>query len=347
MREREEEILRRAGEAVERLGLKWEILRREPTTGTGHTDARVRLHYPGGRAEFLAEVRAWPAQRVADAFAPYGRRRLPMLLVADYVNPRLGERLREEGMNFIDAAGNAHLRHKGLFVWVTGQKDALRLDGKRERLRAFRPSGLKLVFALLYRPELAEADFRTLAEVAGVALGTVQWVMRDLVREGYVLRLGRFERRLVEPKRLLDAWVPPYVRDLRPRLLLGRFEADDIKWWRKTDLRPYGGMWGGEPAAARLTGHLKPGALTIYADEIPARLVAAQKLVKNEEGRIEFRKKFWRLDEDEGKAGTVPPVLVYADLLALADPRAAETAARIYEEHIDGPFRAHLARWDR
>ncbi len=347
MRQREETILPRVGEVIERLGLQWEILRRELPVETGRAGALLRLQYPGGEIEYLVEVKARPTPRVADVFTRYGHDQLPRLLVADYVNPRLAERLREDGVNFIDAAGNAFLRHDGLYVWVTGQKDKLRLEAERERLRAFRPSGLKLVFVLLCRPELAEADYRTLAETAGVALGTVQWVMRDLIREGYVLRLGRFSRRLVEPKRLLDAWVPPYVRDLRPRLLLGRFEAKELGWWRRTDLRPYRGLWGGEPAAALLTRHLKPGSLTIYADKVPARLVAEKHLTKNEKGRIDFREKFWRFDTEEETTGTAPPILVYADLLALDDPRARETADRIYEGNIDGPFRAHLARWAR
>lgn len=344
MREGKETILLRAGEAVERLGLQWEILRRDPPVSPGRADALVKLQYPGGDAEFLIEVKTRPTQQVADGLTHPRHDELSRLLVADYINPRLAERLREAEVNFVDAAGNAFLRHNGLYVWVTGKKDDLRLAAERERLRAFQPSGLKLLFVLLCRPELAETDYRTLAETAGIALGTVQWVMRDLIKEGYVLRLGRFKRRLVEPKRLLDAWVPAYARDLRPRLLLGKFEAKDLNWWRKTDVRRYGGLWGGEPAAARLTKHLKPETLTIYADKIPARLVAAKHLMKNEAGRIDFREKFWRFNTDEGMTGTVPPILVYADLLALAEPRARETAERIYEEKIDGPFRAHLTR---
>ncbi len=347
MHEREETILLRAGEAIERLGLGWEILERGPLTGPRRADAIVKLRYPRGDVELVVEVKARPQLRVAEALDQLGRLDLPGLLVADYINPRLAEKLRQLDVNFIDAAGNAYLRHDGLYVWVTGERDKLRLEAERERRRAFQPSGLRLLFALLCRPELAEADYRTLADVAGVALGTVQWVMRDLIQDGYVLRLGRFERRLVEPKELLDAWVPAYARDLRPRLLLGRFEAKDLKWWRATDLRPHGGLWGGEPAAAHLTRYLKPGSLTIYAEKVPARLVAEKRLEKNEQGRIDFRRKFWRFDKDEKAMKTVPPVLVYADLLALGEPRARETAEQIYVKMIDGSFQAHLARWAR
>jgi hypothetical protein len=347
MREREKTVLLRAGKAIERMGLRWRILRFEPPIGARRADALLELTYPGGKVELLAEIKTRPSAPLVHQIARPGGDSYPRLLVADYVNPGLAERLRRSDVSFVDAAGNAYLRQGALYIWVTGMRDALRLEVERERRRAFQPSGLKLVFALLCRPELAEADYRTIAETAGVALGTTQWVMRDLIREGYVLRLGRFKRRLVKPKELLDAWLPSFVRDLRPRLLLGRFEATQLGWWRNADLRTHGGLWGGEPAAALLTKHLKPGALTIYADEIPARLVVREHLRKNEEGRIDFRKKFWRFDAEEGKGETVPPVLVYADLIAIAEPRARETADRVYKEMIDGPFQAHLARWLR
>ena len=249
-------------------------------------------------------------------------------------------------MNFVDAAGNAHINQDGLYVWVKGEKDTLGLKAERERRRAFKPTGLKLLFAILCQPDLAETNYRKLAETTGVALGTVHRVMQDLIEDRYVLKLGRFERRLAEPRELLDAWVPAYIRDLRPRLLLERFEAEQIRWWTRTDPRRYGALWGGEPAAAQLTRYLKPGGLTIYADKIPAALVVEKHLKKAEEGRVEFRKKFWPFDADK-TTQTVPPILVYADLLALADPRARETAERIYEERIDGPLRAHLARRTR
>jgi hypothetical protein len=346
MLERQAVILRRAGEAIERLGLRWEILHSGPRFGTRGADHVLKLYYPGGEIEFAADVKAQPTLLAINLLRQPTHAEMPRLLVADYVNPKLAERLREQDVNFVDAAGNAYVRRGRLYVWVKGEKDILRIETERERRRAFQPTGLKVIFAVLCRPELAETDYRRLAKTAGVALGTVQWVMRDLMNDGYVMRLGRFDRRLVEPKQLLDAWVPAYGRDLRPRLLLGRFDADDINWWRNTDLRRYGAMWGEEPAAARLTEYIKPGELTIYADEIPARLVAEKHLKKQDAGRIEFRKKFWRFEEDE-RMTTVPPVLIYGDLLALAEPRAREVAERLYDGEIDGPFRKHLARWNR
>jgi hypothetical protein len=269
------------------------------------------------------------------------------VLVADYVNPNLAKRLREADVLFVDAAGNANLHGGGLHVWVTGERDAVRVRAERERTaRAFRPAGLKVGFVLLCRPELVAADYRTLAREAGVALGTVAAAMRALIGDGYVVRRGGRDRRLADPRELLETWVQAYVRDLRPKLLLGRFETDRLEWWRETDVTRYDALWGGEPAAARWTGTLKPGTLTLYAEKVPPRFLLDRGLRKNEQGRVEIREKFWHFEAGEDR-GVVPAVLVYADLQAIGDARVLEAADRIYEERIAGPFERHVAGANR
>ena len=73
MRQREETILPRVGEVIERLGLQWEILRRELPVETGRAGALLRLQYPGGEIEYLVEVKARPTPRVADVFTRHAQ----------------------------------------------------------------------------------------------------------------------------------------------------------------------------------------------------------------------------------------------------------------------------------
>ncbi|MCB1036345.1 MAG: hypothetical protein KDD47_21145 [Acidobacteria bacterium] len=346
MQDTREILLRRAERTASELGFRLKLADAEHRSSPVGDIIPMHLEHPGGRIDLAAQVVARPTRETVEAIAGSGGASTSRLVIADYLPPKLAERLRAGGVNFVDSAGNAFLRDRGLYVWVKGEKGGLRLVAERERRRAFQPSGAKLLFLLLCRPELAEADYRTLAELAGVALGTVQWVMRDLIAAGYVMKLGRSDRRLVRPKELLSAWVSAYVRELRPRLLLGRFHSEDLQWWQTTDLRALNALWSGEPAAALLTGHLKPGTLTIYAEKVPSRLVVEKRLTKAESGAVEFRKKFWRFDGGTEQQ-TVPPILAYADLLAVGDPRTREAAERLYEERIDGPFNTHLARWDR
>ena len=337
--------MREVAQAAAQSGLHLEILGRELRVSQSQADALIRVRHPGGVLDLVAEVKTQlTANNVGAVMAQlrsYGR---PAILITDYVNPNLAERLRQQEVSFLDGAGNAFLRDQGLYVWVTGRRNELERQRFKERVRAFRPSGLKLTFALLSRPEMVEADYRTLAKVTGTALGTVQWVMRDLAEARFVHRIGRTRRVLLRPKELLDSWSQAFVQELRPRLLAGRFAAPDIGWWREIDPRDHGALWGGEPAGALLTNFLKPGTLTLYADKLPAELLVHQRLKQAEHGQVEVLKRFWRFTDPGEERGVVPAVLAYADLLAIGDDRTLEVANRLFERHIDGPFREYLAR---
>ncbi|WP_405041606.1 type IV toxin-antitoxin system AbiEi family antitoxin [Polaromonas sp.] len=55
-----------------------------------------------------------------------------------------------------------------------------------------------------------------------------------------------------------------------------------------------------------------------------------------------MRRRFWHFPQADGDGdgdACVPPVLVYADLLATGDARCIETAKRLYETHVVRPVR--------
>ena len=105
----------------------------------------------------------------------------------------------------------------------------------------------------------------------------------------------------------------------------------------------YLSLWedgGGEVAAAKLTGYLKPGTVTLYADKHRfGEFVVANRLIKDPQGNIEILERFWPLNNDFGEGDTVHPIIIYADLVAIGDQRTMETARIIYEQHIDKYFR--------
>jgi len=147
------------------------------------------------------------------------------------------------------------------------------------------------------------------------------------------------DRRLLDSGRLLDEWVTNYPIKLRPRLNCQRFRVADPRWWQQTRL-PEGAFWGGEVAAAKLTEHLNPAAYTVYVD--PARrregighLVRQHQLRADPVGQLEVLDTFWNFPVAGKQPDLVPPLLVYADLLATLDPRNLEIAKRIREEHLD------------
>jgi hypothetical protein len=101
-------------------------------------------------------------------------------------------------------------------------------------------------------------------------------------------------------------------------------------------------LWGGESAAALLTEYLRPSELTLYAKKLPGQLIAKQRLSRTlEPGRtavVEIRKQFWDFATAMQTPTTVPPLLIYADLLATGDGRCIETARIIHEQYLTRLF---------
>ena len=339
----ETDLLPAALDAVRGLGLDAALEPERAQRGGLRADAIVRLGLGAQGQRYVVEIkRQLRRANLGAALHQLDRQAelhgLPGLLVADYIPPDMAETLRQQGRAFLDAAGNTHIRQAAALVWVTGRKPvgrsvALQLG------RAFQPTGLQVLFALLCHPQWVNLPYRELAARAGVAHGTVGWVMPDLQQQGFVTELKgkRGTRRLYEGERLLALWADGYARQLRPRTLLGRYYVPSLDGWQAWPLTAHAAQWGGEPAAALLTQYLKPGELTLYADQLPGLLAGKFRFVKEPDvghkAVVEVRRRFWNFPQRDGEA-CVPPVLVYADLLATGDARCIETAKRLYEEHV-------------
>ena len=130
---------------------------------------------------------------------------------------------------------------------------------------------------------------------------------------------------------LFRSWVATYPTQLRPKILTARYKSKNPGWWKEASLAA-GALWGGEVAAAKLTGHLRPEVTTVYAPKNLPELQARFGLRRDPEGDVEILKKFWTF-EDAGP-DTVPPLLIYTDLMASGDDRNIETAEIIYDAHL-------------
>jgi hypothetical protein len=308
---------------MEPLGLRFRVLRQEARAGDHRADATIGLRFGGRQLRYVAEVRRGlrPATLGTVVHQLRARTGHP-LLVADHVTPPLADALRAQGVEFIDAAGNAFLNQPPLLVFVKGQRPA-EVAPTLERGRAFQATGIQVLFALLARPELVARPYREIAAAAGVAHGTVGWVMAELPGLGYLAKVGG-RRRLINDERLLDRWTEAYARTLRPRLLLGRFRGDVGALHTRTAQWPGGVTVGGELAAARLTRHLRPGTATFYAQAIDPKMILKLALKADAAGNVDFRRRFWNFPGEN--AQVTPTLLVYADLLAIGDARCLETA---------------------
>ncbi len=256
------------------------------------------------------------------------------ILVTKYINPRIAELMKENEIAFIDTAGNAYINKPPLFIFVKGNK-ILEEDLVKPATRAFRPAGLQVIFAILCNKGLENTTYREIAKKADVALGTVNWVLRDLRQMGYLVDMGRRGRRLTDKFNLFIRWVNAYPEELKPKKLIGRYRAETFYWWKDTELEGYQAHWGGEVAATMLTEYLKPEKITIYTRQPLGDLMLKNKIRKDPKGNIEVFKVFWKFEYKWKYKNIVPPVLIYADLMATGDKRNIETADIIYEQTIN------------
>lgn len=327
---------------LEQLGL--EVNRRAPPRGTARHAADALIHVGNGndRLAYLVEAKRGVTPATLGATLAQLRDlgaagRGPVLLVADYLTPPVAEALKAHDQPFADAVGNAYLRGPGMFVYVTGRKPP-RDETPPAGDRTLTIAGLKIVFALLCDPPLAEAPHRAIAAAADVALGAVPGVLAGLQQNRHLVVMAK-RRRLRATRRLLDEWALDYARRLRPKTLIATFTTPNFDKWGEWRLADHDARWGGEPAGAILTRYLRPGILTIYANAKPVKLMIEQRLIAAQpyetERTVEIRRPFWGAGlENTAHPDTVPPVLVYADLLAVRDGRCMETAQMVYDEHL-------------
>lgn len=256
------------------------------------------------------------------------------LLITKYISTDMAEVLRKNEIQFIDTAGNAYINNYPLYIFIKGNKMP-DIFIKTLPKRAFGLSGLKMIFALLLNDELIKKPFRTIAEEADVALGTVGWVMRDLRELGFLIDMGKQGEKLIQKEKLFNRWCIEYEEKLRPKLLIGRFTGPN-NWWINYTLDPSYAQWGGEVAANKITKYLKPQVITLYVERNNySNIIFKNKLRKDEKGDIEFLKRFWKLNKTNEFNGLVHPILIYADLLGTGIQRNIETAKVIYEKFID------------
>ncbi|MEZ4754348.1 MAG: type IV toxin-antitoxin system AbiEi family antitoxin [Bdellovibrionota bacterium] len=257
------------------------------------------------------------------------------MLITDYVNSNLAKELKELDIAFIDTVGNAYINNPPLYVYITGNKAIEKPD--RAIGKVYQPAGMKVLFVLLCKPELINEAFREIAKLAGVALGTVAKVVEDLKKRNFLVEYKK-ERKLNNLKKLFDEWIMLYPAVLKPKLLIGRYKApDNNDWWKKQ--RKIGGyLWSGDVAAQNLVNYMKPAKFTVYTKGDVGPFAAAHELKKDLNGEVEILKAFWDKDFNIGDNLNVHPIMVYADLIATADPRAIETAEVLYEQELTRLF---------
>ena len=321
-------------------GIRIAARRVQPRTRQ-RADAELKISVDGVPIQYWAECkrrvdRKEIANLLKATLQPHGD---AGLVVTACVSAEMADYCRSIDLQFIDACGNAYLRRPGLYVYIKGERAG---PGHQALVKPSGLSGsaLRIHFALMAHKDLVRASYRTIAAKAGVSLGAVSTTFDDLRKRNLLWDSGRGEgQRRLDARRLFNEWVSSYPVSLRPKLNSRRYSAPHPDWWTNTQLSE-GAAWGGEVAAQRLTQYLKPETQTIYShpDAMQASLkslVVANRLRLDPNGTVEVLTKFWTPTADEDETQVVPPVLVYADLMATTDSRNIETANLIKERYIE------------
>lgn len=341
----EQEILNAAIAAVNRTAAI-KLKARPAKKGNREIDAEITIEgYKN--TKYAAEIKKWAPQANFGALVNQIKQ-LPGkgMLVADYVNPMMADRLREKGIQYIDTVGNAYINEKPLYILVKTTKgqanqisNAHGLRRTQTQGRAFGPTGLKVVYQFLTNEKMLNAPYREVANKADVALGTIGWVINDLKQGGFLIEIGPKNRRLKRKQRLLDKWVDAYLERLRPKLVVGTFRAENPRWWKKVEnkITTYGAKWGGEIAAHEMMGYLTPQEVTIYLETGDgAALFNEHRFRKDPDGDIHVYRAFWKKEEaiDKLHENFINPLIAYADLIGTGDVRNLEAAEELLGEEL-------------
>lgn len=274
------------------------------------------------------------------------RKATELLLLADYINPVLANQLKQAGVNFIDTAGNLFLkRSPGLYLYIEGKRPPLSPKDKPTRL--FQPSGLTLLFGLLVEPESINRPYRDLAGENGVALGTVGWVKRDLLEQGYLEPTAKDRVRLIRRKELFDRWVQGYASRLRPKCFAGEYR--DLRNDLPTVAKTFGHYAMQQALSWSLTGgfgadviihHYQGNSLTLFVESWQEKEALKNlKWLPVSGGPITILKSFSprviQKPESQHRIPAAHPILIYAELLHHGTDRDRETAQLMYKEFLE------------
>jgi len=258
------------------------------------------------------------------------------MLFAPHIGRPLAEYLVGKNVNFVDEAGNCHVRLGTSFMALIEGRTA----APRAALgRGIGLSGHLVLFAILAKPELITNSMRTLAAKAGASKTAVEHILGRLTQEGAIVR-SRTRRHLQDKKTLLDRWLGGYSTLVRPRLLVGQFRTPDTDPTALegriekvlTDDKPWG--WGGGAAANRLTGFYRGSRTILHLADPSETTIRSLRGLPSDEGELTVLRTPGHIAFEGAAPRTVHPLLVYTELLTEGTDRARECAEMIRKRYL-------------
>jgi hypothetical protein len=265
--------------------------------------------------------------------------RRPLLLLARYIPEPSAELLIENGVNFVDRAGNMHL--------VLGHNYSRTVIGRKEapitkEATAITRAGVQLLFTFAAYEEAGGWPVRELAKASGVGKSNVAKLRRQLVEKSF-LQESRGTFKIRDKKVLEHELLRGYGEALRPRLFINRFRAAESSAEKLTDrialsLGETPARWSltGGPAAYELQHFYRGAEVPLFIDKVADTTIRHLRLLPDAEGPIILLRPFGTLPYWQEKAGKMlaHPWLIYAELMYSTDPRAHEAAKELERQFL-------------
>jgi len=316
-------------------------LLKTPPGGDRSVDAVLSIRTPNGTKGVSCLVRRSHLLRETAESLIYLARRVPDLLVlAPSVGRDLADLLEKEHVNFVDLAGNCHVRLGDQYIARIQGRTRLARPSSDKELRA---ASYRVLLALLIDRHLIDEPTRAIAVAAGgVSPQTVNDVRERLVARGMLLRSKAGVVWAPHQRReAIALFLAGLTTTLFPRLLVGRFRPmkQDVVV-QERELPPLLNMigpwrWGGGAACMRLTRYYRGDQTIVYFEQKPpAEVAPLLRVVPDRQGKLLLVTSPGPLAFRSPNIETVHPLLAYGDLLRESNDRAREAAQMIWEQFL-------------
>lgn len=327
----EVEILNIAVEKInEIVGIECRILE-NGLVESESMNAELAIKQGGKENRYYAEIKKKVVPNNIARILEQAKKLEQLVIIADYITPKAKGLLKVNNVSYVDTAGNMFLQNKNIYVLI--QTDNTNRQKIKSNTKAFNKAGLKVIYQFLINPEYINKPYRFIGAKAKVTIATVGVVLKDLLRENYIVKANEKEYKYQNREKLFEEWVREYNNKLRPKLRTRRYKwLNKDQNWRKIEL-PDGAFWGGSNAAEILTKYLISNKIEIYTGLSFEEVMKSLKLLPYEKGEITVTEIFW--SDNKQKEKIVDPFLIYADLLNDSSARSLEAANIIFKEYVE------------
>jgi hypothetical protein len=328
------------------IPIEWEVANERQDRGI---DGFLMLQNKRIPAQVKGDFRMHELGKILQQKSNYGN----FILIANILPDTIKEKLRQEGISYLDTAGNAFIIYPpSLTIAIDGKKREVNQASVKDK--AFTKTGMRVVFNYLKSPSLLQLPYRTIADSVGVSLDTIAKTNESLKQQGFIRQLTGKQVALTDKERLFKKWADVYETRIKPPLFYQKFSflnAEAERNWKSIPLS-INACWGGEAAADLQTDFIRPAIFTLYSTESKGELMRNYRFKPDPNGNIHVYLPFIDIkficyeepiipnlvvglanDLEKNKHFT-HPLLTYTDLLNSGDARNYEVAQKLYESDV-------------